>query len=622
MCGIAGIAGQACTESRSWLQAASRTISHRGPDDVGEWWSERIPIGLAHRRLAILGLGPQGHQPMSTRDGRFTIVFNGEIYNHGEVRHKLQKLGFHFGTKTDTEVILYAYAAWGKACLSFLEGMFAFAIVDEENGELLLARDRIGEKPLFYTRQNGTLRFASELTALLSSKESTRNIDSDALDRYLAFGYLSGDASLISGTKKLPPAHSLTFHLKTGQLHLERYWQYSNQAEKDLPRRGHRLEDVAEELLHTLNAAVKRQMIADVPVGILLSGGVDSSLISALAVQSGTKVRTFNVGGASLGTLDEAPHARLVAQALGTEHHEITIESTPDLLIKVAESIDEPLGDSSILPTWLVCNAVRKHCTVALGGDGGDELFGGYRSYNYLRGMALLGRWAPPKLLSGIGKMLRSAPRPRMRGYMYASQLDFEWKRALPRLNVIFDPQTRAKLLDQENPTHAAEDWWTSATPIDEDIVDRATLMDMENYLPGDILTKVDRAAMLNSLELRAPFLDVSVLKFVSMRVPSHLKAGLIDRKILLRHLAKRLLPDAFEARRKQGFTIPISSWFQKGLIRAVAEDVLLSPTSLFNHTAIRNIIDRNDRTGRQGERLFALLMLQLWANKNKVALA
>lgn len=323
MCGIIGIAGSEPIRERDWLALGRDAMTHRGPDDAGEWWSADGRVGLAHRRLAILDLTPAGHQPMHLTERGLSIVFNGEIYNFTELRHDLELRGYTFRSRSDTEVLLAAYAEWGTDCLSRLNGMFAFAIYDGVNERLFLGRDRAGEKPLFYRLADGSLQFASELKALLANPDNPRRIDPVALDCYLAMGYVPGERCILAGYNKLPPAHAMTFDLNEGTAKVWRYW--------DLPdpdERGNCADETAllDELEALLEDAVGRQLVADVPVGILLSGGVDSSLVTAMAVRRSSKVRTFTIGFPGYGKLDETPHARLIARHFGTEHVELMAE--------------------------------------------------------------------------------------------------------------------------------------------------------------------------------------------------------------------------------------------------------------------------------------------------------
>ena len=398
MCGIVGIASTTAVSERSWLVGARDALRHRGPDGSGEWWSADGCVGLGHRRLAIIDLSAAGQQPMTDASGRLQIVFNGEIYNFSELREQLCQRGHVFRSHSDTEVILAAYNEWATGCIERLNGMFAFALYDAGRRQLLMARDRAGEKPLFYAHRSGELRFASELKGLMADRSFPRAIDPEALDCYLAMGFVPGERCMLQGVNKLPPAHALLFDLGSGHCRVWRYWQLPEQGADPAASAAADC-GLVDELEALLADAVRRQLVADVPVGILLSGGVDSSLVAALAVRAAPRVRTFTMRFPGHGHFDETEHARLIARHFGTEHLELEAgASTIDLLPRLARQFDEPMVDSSMIPTYLISELTRAHCTVALGGDGGDELFGGYVHYNrLLRMQATLGRL--PRLL-------------------------------------------------------------------------------------------------------------------------------------------------------------------------------------------------------------------------------
>ena len=600
-------------------------MTHRGPDDAGEWWSDDNRVGLGHRRLSILDLSPLGHQPMRDEARGLTIAFNGEIYNHRELREELSAQGFVFRSHSDTEVLLAAYAAWGEDCLAHLNGMFAFALFDAPRQTMFLARDRAGEKPLFYRLDQGVLHFASELKALLANPAAPRGIDPAALDCYLAMGFVPGDRCILHGYNKLPPAHALTFDLRTGAAHTWRYWSVPELSAEGAVSAADE-SALLDELETLLEDAVGRQMVADVPVGILLSGGVDSSLVTAMAVRHSRQVRTFSIGFPGHGKLDETPHARLIARHFGTEHTELMAEpATADLMPRLARQFDEPIVDSSMLPTFLVSELVRQHCTVALGGDGGDELFGGYSEYSRLLRMQ---PWStrltsvPRRVLAGAAERLLPVgfARSNVRTWLMAAGDDLT--HGLPLVASYFDPTTRRKLMQG----HAgyrlvAEDIRRDRIPLQRDLLQRATRMDFGNYLAEDILVKVDRASMLNSLEVRAPLLDHRLIEFAFGRVPSHLKTTVSDKKILLKRLAARVLPPEFDRQRKQGFSIPLDEWLKSGPFRDLFWDTLASPNCLFDRRTVQGLLKGQDRNLSNGERLFALVQFELWRRHYGAAL-
>ena len=615
MCGLIGIASKRGISDRAWLAAGRDTMLHRGPDDAGEWWSHDGRVGLAHRRLSILDLSPLGHQPMHDDARGLSVSYNGEIYNHEELRQELSALGFAFRSHSDTEVLLAAYAAWGMECLKRLNGMFAFALYDARRQKLFLARDRVGEKPLFYRFSDGTLHFASELKALLADPAMPRRIDPDALDCYLALGYVPGGNCILQTYNKLPPAHALSFDVQGGALEVWRYWSLP---ELSAHAMDPALDETAllDELERLLESAVERQMMADVPVGVLLSGGVDSSLITAMAVRRSQKVRTFSIGFPGHGSMDETPHARLIARHFGTDHTELMAEpTTVDILPSLVKQFDEPMVDSSMIPTWLVSNLVGRHCKVALGGDGGDELFGGYPYYSRL--MWLRHRFAHvPENLRGTVSLMADRLMPvGMKGRSYLQALSVDLSTALPlQINGVFDRPTRQKLMCNFPSLGAfAEGLYQALTPVEEDVLQRATRMDFNNYLSEDLLVKVDRASMLNSLEIRAPMLDYRLIEFAFAKVPSRLKATEREKKILLKRLVDRVLPPKFDRRRKQGFSIPLSEWLKRGPFRDLFWDTLTSSNCIFDRGVVNKLFKLHDLGFDNSERLFALVQIELW---------
>lgn len=612
MCGLVGIFSTTPQSDREWLTPARDTLTHRGPDDAGEWWSNDFRVGLAHRRLSILDLSPLGHQPMHLVERGLSIVFNGEIYNFVDLRRELECLGHRFRSQSDTEVLLAAYAQWGMDCLSRLNGMFAFALYDAPQQKLFLARDRAGEKPLFYRFEHGTLTFASELKALMAYPECPLRIDPEALDCYLAMGFVPGDRCILKGYNKLPAAHALRFDLQSGETNVWRYWQLP-----ELESANNSFDESAllEELELLLEDAVGRQLVADVPVGILLSGGVDSSLVTALAIRRSNKVKTFSIGFPGHGKMDETPHARLIARHFGTDHTELMAEpTTADLMPTLARQFDEPLVDSSMFPTWLVSHLVRKHCTVALGGDGGDELFGGYSHYSRLLWMQRKFNYFPRRLRHFVAQTAEFVLPVGIKGRNYLQGLDVDLLNGLPLIASYFDASHRQRLMrGYSSHPIVAEKIRSSRIPRQKDLLQRATRMDFENYLVDDILVKVDRASMLNSLEVRAPLLDYRVIEFAFGKVPTHLKSTEQDKKIILKRLASKLLPPEFDVKRKQGFSIPLSSWLKTGPFRDLFWDTLSSSDTIFDKKTIHKLLKGQDAGFSNAERLFALVQFELW---------
>ena len=619
MCGIVGVAGNVRI-ARESLATMREAMHHRGPDDQGLWWSADGRVGLGHRRLSIIDLSEAGRQPMAAAGGALQVVFNGEIYNYQELRAELVALGRQFHTATDTEVILQAYAAWGTGCLSRLNGMFALALYDDARKQLLLARDRAGEKPLFYRLDSGALTFASEVKGLLADPSCPRVLDIEALDYYLAFGYVPGERCLLRGIRKLPQGHALTFDVSTGAT---RVWPYWSLPAASLS--GASDDELLAELERLLSDSVRLRLIADVPVGIMLSGGIDSSLVAAMAARvSSRRIKTFTISFPGHATFDETPYARAVARHFDTEHVELAADpASVDLLPELARQYDEPIADSSMVPTYLVSRLIRREATVALGGDGGDELFGGYFQHSWVQQQGRMGGWLP-RPAQRLAKALVSRLLPvGTKGRNYLLGLTAPNPFNIVQFNVIFDADARRRLLrplgvqtlTPEGPEqYKAALCRDRATPLQQ-----ATALDFRTYLVDDILTKVDRASMLCSLEVRAPFLDPRLIDFAFARVPDRLRATGRERKILARRLAARVLPSDLDLTRKQGFALPLAKWF-KGDWGRFMEDVLTGPdATLFDRQVIRQLLTGQRVGFFNTQRLFALTMIELWRREYRI---
>jgi asparagine synthase (glutamine-hydrolysing) len=611
MCGIVGVAGRA-ENSGDVLTAQCGTMRHRGPDATGEWRSADRKVLLGHRRLSIIDLSEAGSQPMSDGEGSLQIVLNGEIYNYRELKKALEALGHRFRSASDTEVLLKAYREWGTECLRRVNGMFAFAIYDAPRRRVFLARDRAGEKPLFYYRSGGRLAFASELKAIMADPTFSRAINAEALDHFLAYGYVPGDLCLLQGVHKLPPAHALTYAIDSDTLNVWQYWT--------LPEPTHVSEADTEPLVDELDGlladAVQLQLVADVPVGILLSGGVDSSLITAMAARvSSGPVRTFTISFPGHGAYDEGPYARMVATHFGTRHTELVAEpATFELLPQLARQYDEPLGDSSMVPTYLVSKLVRESCTVALGGDAGDELFGGYLHYSRIQEQLKWRRLMPGPLKRAVGSASTLLPTG-FRGRTYLRSLATRDADAWAQATLHFDGPTRRRLAPATRslPDYPPEAYRLRAGEGGKTPLQKMTSADFRTYLPEDILVKVDRASMLTSLEVRAPFLDYRIIEFAFGRLPDKLRATRTERKVLLKMLAKRLLPNKLDLQRKQGFSIPLHRWFKGAWGEYLGSILRSAPHSLYDPREIRRLLAGQERGFSNAQRLFNLAILELW---------
>ena len=578
MCGIAGFVG---TGDRALLERMTARLAHRGPDAQAIAIDAGQGVHLGHRRLSILDI-EGGAQPMT--DGELTIVFNGEIYNFRELRAELERGGARFRSDhSDTEVLLHGYRAWGQALPERLNGMWAFVIHDRRTRTLFCSRDRFGKKPFYYRHAPGLFAFASELSALREHPDVPSTVDALALRKYFAYGFVPAPATLIEGVRKLPGGCSLILDLSSGALSAHRYWRY--RAEPDAALAGRPAGELVDELSGLLERAIARRLVADVPVGLFLSGGVDSSTVAALALrQTGSdRLRTFSIGFDE-ASFDESGSARAVAEHIGANHQlrRLSVDQARSALPTLLAGIDEPIADSSILPTWLLCGFAREQVTVALGGDGADELFAGYDPFKALRYARWYSRLVPRPMHKAI--LALAARLPVSHRYM---SFDFRLKRLLRgvdrkpglRLPVWLAPASEVDLAELFAEPMPLDEVYSEAIHAWErcpsgDDVDRASSFFVELYLQDDILVKVDRASMLHSLEVRAPFLDIELVDF-ARRLPASSKLRGGQTKWLLKQLAERLLPREIVHRRKQGFALPVGRWLAEGRIGA---DLVVPP--------------------------------------------
>jgi asparagine synthase (glutamine-hydrolysing) len=619
MCGIAGFVESSTATAPFGPEAGAAlvhrmcdVIRHRGPDDEGVWVDQGIALGM--RRLSIIDLST-GHQPIHNEDRSVWIVFNGEIYNYRELRRELEAAGHRFYTNTDTEVIVHAYEQWGKEAIARLRGMFGLAIWNTQTRALLVARDRIGIKPMHYATVNGRLYFGSELKSLLQAPDLPRDLDPDALDHYLSFLYTPRDGSIFKHVRKLPPGHLLTW--QDGRIAIDKYWEIpANETFTGSEA------DAVGQLRAVLTDAVRSHLISDVPLGAFLSGGIDSSLVVGLMSEvSGARVKTFSIGFDE-PEFDELEPARRVAEHFGTEHHEFVVK--PDgvgILDSLVSHFDEPFADSSAIPTWYVSEMARRHVTVVLSGDGGDELFGGYDRYVPHPRVVAFDRYSPralrrvaaiaaARLPHGVrGKnFLRHVGRDEQGRYLDA--IRFFGADEKPAL-LTADLQRAIESPDPE--TRLARHFGRfSQLPWSSQMM----RFDAETYLPEDVLTKVDRMSMAHSIESRVPLLDNEVIAFASA-LPASLKIKNGRRKHVLKEVAATLLPADILNRRKQGFGVPLGTWF-RGNLRELFADTLLSPQSLqrgyFQPAFVRQIVDEHVSGKRDHTlRLWQLVVFETW---------
>jgi asparagine synthase (glutamine-hydrolysing) len=621
MCGISGklYFDKNRPVTKQELRRMAKTLVHRGPD--GEGIGVDRNVGLAHRRLAIIDLRPEAGQPMSNEDGSVWLTFNGEIYNFRELRKDLEALGHTFRTDSDTEVIVHAYEEYGRDCLRRLRGMFAFAIWDAHTRTLFLARDRVGKKPLFYFVDHDRFLFASEIKAILTDRSIPIEPDPVAIDHYLALGYIPPPLTAFQGIQKLPPAHWL--EVRDGQLKIGRYWKL-----RYTPKRKISWQDAIAELQWHMAEAVRLRLVSDVPLGVFLSGGTDSSAVVAYMAQAMDRpVKTFSVGFED-AAFDERPYARLVAEHYGTDHTELVVKaSVADILPRLVWHYDEPFGDPSAVPSYAIAELTRRYVTVALNGDGGDESFAGYDRY-------------VPNRRSRYGDVLPLGMRRKVAALI--RRLPETWRHRQPLLKVSTIADALAQIpehrytrwfgqftLDQRQQLYT-EDFRKTVTKSDpealfveafgqsdaEDWTDATLDTDINLYLPGDLLVKMDRASMAHSLEARSPFLDHVLMEFVAS-LPPTLKLVGSEKKRILKKALRGMLPDAILDRPKRGFEPPLANWFRADL-QGVIHDILLSPCALqrgyFRPESVAAVWEEHC-SGREDRslHLWELLMLELW---------
>ncbi len=629
MCGICGIVSslELPAESSDRVRAMSQALRHRGPDDHGIYTDSAA--ALAIRRLSIIDVAG-GHEPIANEVFCVWVVFNGEIYNYRELRSDLESRGHRFRTRSDSEVIVHAYEEYGTECPARLAGMFAFAIWDSTRHRLFAARDRLGQKPFYYARCGERLCFGSELKALLTLPDLPREIDDVALHHYLSLQYVPEPWSIYRDIRKLPAAHWLAF--EDGRLRLGRYWSLDFEPKLVLDE-----QQAGEELRRLLEQAVRRRLMSEVPLGAFLSGGLDSSIVVGLmAKHSSTPVKTFSIGF-TFESLNELPHARKVAEHWHTEHHELVVtpERFDDLLPRLVDAFDEPFADSSAFQTYYLARETRRHVTVALNGDGGDECFAGYPRYwldRYVRPYAALPGWLTQRLAPALFDLL---PEPEQEvieaNWVLGLKRLAQVARISPKASILrwgsyFDEAMKSKLYSPELGTRleGVDSAELLAADFDgaraESFLDRTLSVDLRSYLCGDILAKTDRMTMAHSLEGRSPFLDHELLEFVA-RLPARFKLRGRRGKVLLRDSFSEMLPPGIERRPKRGFAPPIESWLRHEL-RPAVHDLLLGPEAkladLFSRRRMNDIVGEHE-TGKRdhGRRIWALLMLEGWLRRS-----
>ncbi len=616
MCGITGIVrSDGAQIDREVLARMNGAIRHRGPDDDGFYFSDGV--GLAMRRLAIIDL-KSGHQPIHNADKTAWIVFNGEIYNYRELRKQLEGLGHRFYTDSDTEAIVHAYDQYGTDCPKYLRGMFAFAIWNEKDKSLFLARDRVGKKPLLYAETKGQLVFGSEFTALLEHPDVSREVDYEAIHHYLSFICVPAPLTAYQSIRKLEPGHWLLW--RNGEIKRERYWQLDFSKKIDITE-----QEAGERVVDLLREAVRVRLMSEVPLGAFLSGGIDSSAVVALMAQESSEpVKTFSIGFDEQD-FSELHHARRVAAHIGADHHEFIVRpNAMEVLPTLVEHYGEPFADSSAIPSYYVSRETRGYVTVALNGDGGDECFAGYERYAAMN-LAQSLRLVPSGLVKNAARAMpnfQSRSNPWSKGKRFLDAASLTPVQRYLRWISAFDENAKLDLYSNEFRHQTAgystagiiQPWFAKANG--SGIVDASLLTDTMTYLPNDLLVKMDIASMTVSLEARSPFLDHHLMEFAAS-LPEKLKLRRMTTKYLLKRVLKQLVPEENLIRKKMGFGVPIGHWF-RGTMQPFLRETLLSDKALarglFQPDKVRQLIEQHVQGNiNHDSRLWSLLMLELW---------
>jgi len=622
MCGIAGISYQ--HDGRvdpAELQRMCNVMRHRGPDDEGAYVAG--PIGIGMRRLSIIDLA-SGHQPIHNEDKTLWVVLNGEIYNFRELRESLESKGHRFYTQSDTETLVHLYEEYGEDCVRHLNGMYCFALWDERRRKLFIARDRIGEKQLYYATRNGKFVFGSEIKCLLQTDTVSNDMDLAALDAYFTYLYVPAPATLFRDVRELPPAHALVFD-RDG-IRTRRYWELEFKVD-----RRNDPQFFVDAFRDRFYQAVRSRLVSDVPLGALLSGGVDSSaVVAAMSKYATGPVKTFSIGYGSKGLYyDERRHARVVADRFSTEHHEFEVQpQIVEIIPQLVNAFDQPFADSSAIANYYVFRETRKHVTVVLSGLGGDEVAAGYerhlgiRLQKYYRALP---RWVREALVERIVNLLPDSRKgnrlvERIKRFVRSGALSSD--EAYFRYVTAFDDERRRGLYSDRlrgavrfESARESYDQYFGRAGID-DVLNRALHTDIMMYLPGDLLTLTDRMSMLHSIEARAPFIDHTLMEFMAT-VPPELKLKGFEKKHLLKRAFENILPREILHRRKQGFTVPLTLWFRNELnpfIRATLSRDRVERTGLFQWSSIERLLDEHMRhRENHHSRIWALLMFMVW---------
>ncbi len=607
-------------------------ILYRGPDASGEYIDQRedYTIGLGHRRLSIIDLSPLGNQPMQAADGRYHIVFNGEIYNYQEIRRELMDAGYRFRSHSDTEVIILAFDKWGRDAVHRFIGMYAFVLYDAREQKVYGCRDRAGVKPFFYSWREGVLLFGSELKALIPHPAFRRDLDLASIGSYVQLGYIPAPQTIYHGVCKLPPGYHLILDLRSQEMTLEKYWDpwtYFNQPKLDIS-----FEDAKDETEKILKKAFEYRMVADVPVGLFLSGGYDSTCLAALLQKDRTqRLRTFTIGMTD-NKLDEAPFARETARMLGTDHEEVycTEKEAFEILPSLPHFYDEPFADSSAIPTILVSRIARQKVTVALSADAGDELFGGYDRYSVMLGYENRLRKAPGIIRNLTGGLMDLVPVSYIPGLRSNYLFRYRYQKIASLLSdnsieniywnnsLYYSDRESKRLMYQYKTNEYDRPTEYRKIPVSVDLLSFACATDYKSYLADDILQKVDRATMSVSLEGREPFLDQHIIEWVA-RLPSGFKIHGGNKKYILKEIVHRYVGAEYMNRPKMGFSIPVKKWLETSLrpmVKKYFDREFIRKQGIFDSNYLDSMQAAFYKGREQKEKIWAILMFQMWYEK------
>ncbi len=603
MCGILGIVGRGFAQNNNWIKSNIFKISHRGPDDKGIWNSNDQLVCFGHTRLSIIDLSSKNHQPFVDEEKKVSLVFNGEIYNYLDLRAQLENLGYRFKSNGDTEVLLKSYIQWKEDCFKKIEGMFAFSICDEKRKKIFLVRDQYGQKPLYYKYLNQTLKFGSELQLFLNDTDSKLNINN--LNKYLYFGFVKHN-SLIDNVNQLPPGHFLEFDYKKNTTQIYAYWK--------IPKRIQKSQLDNSEILELLKDSLKKQLRSDVSIGFLLSGGVDSSLLVALASEvSQKKIYTYNVSYNEDASKVESENAKLVSNMYNTKHINLTIDKFDiTSFFEILEKFDEPIIDSSVVPTFLIYNQIKDKCKVVIGGDGGDEIFGGYKHfqnfliYNFLNSFS-------KSTIKLIGKLFNKDFFFHRKGSMYLDLIKSN-ERIIDIPNY-FNNQERLKIFKDEKLFYETN----IEKNINEDIVMEGMRNSFENYLPEDIMFKIDRCSMLNSIEARTPYLDKKLVDYIFKNSIGKNHVSFLNRRKIQKKISKSYLPNKILNQKKRGFSFNLNNQLKNRKWKNEIYYILTSKDCLFSKNYIDHLFKMHEIGHNVSEKIFGLLFFEIWKKKYKI---